>query len=221
MELYPLPKQTLSEQVAQQLRDAIRAGLLGPGDRLVERSIAEKMGVSRIPVREGIQQLVDEGLVTKLPRRGTFVYQPTRTELDEIASLRVVLERYAMERVAENWSGEHREQLVGITEAMRTAALHKDYQQIFEKDVEFHSLLWRIAEHNLLLEVVSSLYARINRFLYEAVMAQARDNLDAVVEGHCQFVDVFDRGDVAAAKDLITEHIFSAKDRLLDQEGRA
>lgn len=221
MELRPLPKQTLSDQVAEQLRSAIRDGSLGPGTRLVERTLAEQLGVSRIPVREGIQQLVDEGLITKIPRRGTFVYEATRSELEEIASLRVVLERYAMERVATNWNDEYREQLAGITEAMRTAALHKDYQQIFEQDVQFHSLLWQIAEHDLLLEVVSGLYARINRFLYEAVMAQARANLDAVVDGHWLFIDVFDRGDVATAKDLITEHIISGKDRILNREDGA
>ena len=150
MILSPLPKQTLSNQVAEQLRGAIKDGSLGPGTRLVERNIAEQLGVSRIPVREGIQQLVDEGLVTKLPHRGTFVYAPTRTELEEIASLRVVLERFAMERVAANWNSDHREQLIRITQAMGDAAYRKDYRQMFEQDVQFHRSLWQIADHSLL-----------------------------------------------------------------------
>lgn len=219
MRLSPLPKQTLSNQVAEQLREAIRDGSLGPGTRLVERSIAEQLGVSRIPVREGIQQLVDEGLVTKIPHRGTFVYAPTRTELEEIASLRVVLERFAMERVAANWNNDHREHLIQITQAMRDAAYRQDYRQIFEQDVQFHRALWQIAGHDLLLEVASGLYARISRFLYAAVMAQAEEGLDAVVDGHYDLIEVFDRGDLEAAKALITEHIVSAKDRLLGQDG--
>ena len=101
---------------------------------------------------------------------------------------------------------------------MRDAAWRKDYHQIFEQDVRFHRALWQIADHSLLIEVVSSLYARISRFLYEAVMAQAKENLDAVVDGHYAFIEVFERGDVVAAKALITEHIVSAKDTLLGQE---
>src|SRR5688500_796944 len=91
--LRPVASRNLSDEVVDSLREAIRSGLLPPGVRLVERDIAARLGVSRIPVREAIQRLAEEGLVRKVAHRGTFVYSPSAAEIEQISSLRVVLER--------------------------------------------------------------------------------------------------------------------------------
>jgi DNA-binding GntR family transcriptional regulator len=93
LELTPVEQRTLSDEAADRLRAAIRNGTLKPGMRLIERDLAERLGMSRIPIREAIQSLVEEGLAQKAPHRGAVVYIPTREEIEEISSLRVVLER--------------------------------------------------------------------------------------------------------------------------------
>lgn len=215
--LSPVPQRTLSDEAAKQLRDAIRSGSLSPGTRLVERELAERLGVSRIPIREAIQKLVDEGLAKKVPRRGTFVYAPSYDDLEEIASLRVALEQLVMERVMAHWQPDHEARLRQIVNDIQRAASREDHQRVFELDTQFHHTLWEIANHGLLFEVVSSLRLRISRFLYEATVALSPSELEVHAAGHVDLIEVLKSGDVIAAKETITEHILSAKNRIQAQ----
>jgi DNA-binding GntR family transcriptional regulator len=210
----PIPQQTLSQSVGEQLRAAIRSGTLSPGMRLVERDISQKLDVSRIPVREAIQRLVEEGLVIKTPHRGAFVYAPTAKEIEEIASLRIVLERFVMERVITCWQPHHAQELRAIVRDMLRAAGEARRQRVFELDALYHRTLWQIADHEILSEVVSGLRARISRFLYESTMALSPSGLADHVNGHEPLIDMLESGQVAVAKEFITEHILAAKDRI-------
>jgi DNA-binding GntR family transcriptional regulator len=214
-ELSPVQLTTLSAEVANRLRNAIRTGEFPLGSRLVERDLAERLGVSRIPVREAIQRLVEEGLVQKTPHRGTFVHSPTRNEIEEISSLRVLLECFVIERVIANWHSSHEARLRQIIETMRRAAVTNDIQRLFEQDYHFHNVLWEIAYHSLLLEVVSGLRARINRFLGEATAALPADQRDMHIESHDYLIDIIKNGNVDEAKAEITKHVLGAKTRIL------
>src|SRR4029453_901005 len=125
LDLRPVEQYTLSDEATERLRAAIRSGSLPPGARLIERDLAERLGMSRIPIREAIQRLVEEGLVRKLPHRGAVVYMPTRAEIEEISSLRSFLERFVAERVIARWNAEYERQLRQIVQAMRTAAAQR------------------------------------------------------------------------------------------------
>jgi len=206
---------TLSDDVTENLRSAVREGELRPGDRLVEREIATRLSVSRVPVREAIQRLVEEGLLTKIPHRGTFVYVPTRDEIEEISFLRVVLERYVAERVIERWQPRHEETLRAIVQQMREAAARRDLQQLYAHDYQFHLTLWQIADQTIMLEVLTSLRARINRFLYEANDALPTEQIAMHVDGHDDLIDVLNGGDTARAVRMFTQHVVGAKERIL------
>jgi DNA-binding GntR family transcriptional regulator len=213
--LRPISERTLSDEAAERLRSAIRDGTLPAGTRLVERELAQRLGVSRIPVREAIQQLVEEGLVKKIPHRGTFVYAPSSEELEEIAALRVVLERFVVERVMARWRPHHEAQLRQIVQEMSHAASREQRQRVFELDTQFHHTLWEIADHSLLIELVSDLRARISRFLYEAAIALPPSDLEMHAAGHEDLIEILRGTDVELAKDMITKHVLAAKDRIL------
>jgi len=215
--LRPVVQRTLTDEAAARLRDAIRHGSLAPGVRLVERDLAERLGMSRIPIREAIRRLVEEGLVKKEPRRGTFVYAPTPDEIEEISSLRVVLERFAVERVLAHYTPEHQAKLQRIVNAMRRTADQRDFQKLYELDLQFHNTLWEIADHRLLYEVVSSLRSRTNRFLYEAVSATPNFQFDIYIAAHTNLLNVLKSGDMMAAQEEITRHILDSKERILAQ----
>lgn len=206
---------TLADEVTHRLRNAIRTGEIPLGARLVERDLAERLGVSRIPVREAIHRLVEEGLVQKTPHRGTFVHSPTRTEIEEISSLRVLLECFVVERVIANWQPHHETRLRQIVATMRRAADANDIQQLFEQDYHFHSTLWEIADHTLLLEVVSGLRARISRFLGEATAALPAFQRTMHIDSHDYLIDIIQQGDIGEAKAEITNHVIGAKTRIL------
>src|SRR5262245_35014455 len=110
-ELDLVVQRTLSDEAADRIRSAIRRGVLAPGDRLVEKNLAEQLGMSRIPIREAIQKLAEESLVKRIPHRGAFVNFLSRTELEEISSLRVVLEQFVVERAISRWKPEYETQL--------------------------------------------------------------------------------------------------------------
>lgn len=213
--LQPVSQRTLSDESTDRLRAAIRNGTLSPGARLVEQELAEMLAVSRIPVREAIQRLVEEGLVTKIPHRGAFVYLPTRKEIEEISSLRVVLERFIVERAIARWQPEHELALRQIVEEMRNAASQRDFVQLYEQDYRFHYTVWEIADHSLMLEVVSSLRARISRFLYEANGALPTDQLTTHVDSHDNLIEIIKAGDVAVAQDEMSRHVLGAQDRIV------
>lgn len=214
-ELKRVEQRTLCDDAADRLRDAIRNGILRPGTRLVERDLAERLGMSRIPVREAIQRLAEEGLIEKSPHRGTFVYAPTRKEIEEICSLRVVLERFVVERVMAVWSPAHETDLQAIIDQMRQAARHNDVHQLHECDYLFHSALWSIADHTLLLEVVSGLRSRINRFLFEAAGVLPASELDMHISSHDGLIAVLKGHDVALAQAEMTHHVLAARNRIL------
>ena len=214
-ELKRVEQRTLCDDAADRLRDAIRNGILRPGARLVERDLAERLGMSRIPVREAIQRLAEEGLIEKSPHRGTFVYAPTRKEIEEICSLRVVLERFVVERVMAVWSSTHEVDLAAIIDQMRQAARRNDVHQLHECDFLFHSALWSIADHTLLLEVVSGLRSRINRFLFEAAGVLPASELDMHISSHDNLIAVLKGRDVALAQVEMTNHVLAARNRIL------
>lgn len=206
---------TRSDEVTENLRLSIRNGVLQPGARLVERDVAERLKVSRVPVREAIQRLVEEGLLIKIPHRGAFVYVPTRDEIEEISSLRVVLERFVAERVIERWQPHHEETLRAIVQEMRSAAIQRDIQQLYAHDYQFHLTLWQIADHAIMLEVLTSLRSRINRFLYEANEALPTEQIEMHVDSHEDLLDVLRSRDMERARRIFTQHVVGAKVRIL------
>jgi DNA-binding GntR family transcriptional regulator len=205
---------TLSAEVAVRLQEAINQGELAPGARLVEREIAQQLGISRMPVREAIQQLVEQGLAVKEHRRAAYVNPYSAQELEEIYSVRVVLEQLVMERVLERWTPVAKRQLETIADAMVAPAEVGDFHRLYELDNEFHEIIWQLARHNILLEVVSSLRGRINRFLIEA--SKSLSNADALNyrAQHYDLIIEIDSGDLARAKQAISTHILIAKERI-------
>lgn len=215
MRLQPIKQSgNLSEEVARRLRNAIRGGRLQPGAHLVEQDIAEQFRVSRMPVRIAIQKLVDEGLLIKEPRRGAFVHTFSAKELDEVTSIRIALEAMVVEYAIPNWSAAIEDELTGMVEKMFAAAEDGDRQAIFELDVRFHSVLWELSEHVILIEVVSSLRSRISRFLAEANDRVSTQELMQHVATHRELVDVLKQGDINEAKAAMTEHILSSRERI-------
>ncbi len=214
-ELEPIKQsESLSDEVARRLRSAIKGGDFPPGTHLVEQEIAKQLLVSRMPVRIAIQKLIDEGLVIKEPRRGAFVHTFSSKELNEVYSIRVALERLVVQYALSNWSNQVEAELEGIVGQMRQAASAGDRQKGFELDSRFHSILWQLSQHSILIEVVSSLRSRISRFLVEANNVLSPTELNHHVEAHQTLVNVLNKGDIERAKDAIADHILDAHERI-------
>lgn len=198
--------QNVAEQVAGELRTAIYSGELGPGERLVERKLAASLGVSHIPVREALARLVEERLVEREPRRGARVARLTRTDLDEITSLRIVLEQFTAERVQDRWSKAARDRLDAIVEAM-DAAGPGDTAEIFRQDRAFHQALADLAEHHLLSDLSARLQGRTAAFLLATTSELTADQQHDHAVSHRVIVDALAGGDPAVLREVIAQHI--------------
>lgn len=214
MTLGTVSSKSVSSTVTDKLRDAIQNGSLEPGDRLVERKLADELGVSHIPVREALARLAEEGLIEREPRRGARVAALSNHELEEISSLRTVLEQFVAERAQERWSEKHEVRLRNIVESMISAAEHGSPDTIFSLDKKFHETLWKMADHAVLITVVSQLRGRINGFLRAANAALEPDELITHAKSHADLIDALASGNATRARTEMTEHITIAAQRI-------
>ncbi|MGW8482475.1 GntR family transcriptional regulator [Microbacterium sp. NPDC055903] len=205
--------QNIAAQVTDELRAAIHSGELPPGERLVERKLAAQLGVSHIPVREALTRLTEERLVVREPRRGARVAELTASDLEEISSLRVVLEQFMAVRVQERWSEESAARLGAVVAAMADAA-PGDIAEVLRQDRLFHETLAELAEHRFLDELSTRLRGRIAGFLHAANATLDPAEQQEHVRSHQQILDAIASGDPERAKDVIAEHVATAVARI-------
>ena len=210
--------QNIAGQVVDELRSAIHAGELAPGDRLVERKLAERLGVSHIPVREALTRLAEEGLITREPRRGARVAELTARDLEEISSLRIVLEQFMAVRVQERWTPESAARLEGIIAAMESAE-PGDMGEVLRQDRAFHQALAELSDHRILTELSAQLRGRITGFITAANAALPPKEQAEHVRSHRLILDAIASGDPDRASAVIDEHVRQAFTRIAHLAG--
>lgn len=203
-----------SDAVAEHLRAAIHSGSYAPGDRLVERRIAADLGVSHIPVREALARLTEEGLVVRLPGRSARVRELDERALEELATLRLLLERMVALSVCDRFSEPIADELETIVAAMREAAGRRDRAALSACDERFHAALWRHADNGLLLEIAAQLRGRVASFLRAATEALSDDELLEHADSHARLVAVLAGRDRRVVGRAMEQHITAAATRI-------
>lgn len=201
-------EKSLRNHVATNIRRAIEAGALNPGDRLVEAEIAAQMGISRAPVREAIHLLEQEGFVVTTPRKGTFIIELDRQDIEEIFSLRSVLEGLAVKLAMPHLNAAELEALESLVNDMREAAEARDMPRLVETDLAFHQRIVCLAGHNRLLQDWLRMSTQLRLFF--AIKDQLYENPRDVAESHQPVLDALHARDVDAAQRALTEHIVDA-----------
>lgn len=207
MALETIDQANVAERIADELREAIQSGDLKPGDRLVERTLAQRLGVSHIPLREAIARLAEEGLVDRTPRRVARVAALTARELEEISSLRIVLESFVGRRVQTRWSPETERELRAIVDKMGAAASKNDVDRLSILDREFHETLWRMADHRELTNVTAQLRRRLDSLLRAANQALDVGELQRHASAHAGLIDALASGSPAISDAAIEAHV--------------
>jgi DNA-binding GntR family transcriptional regulator len=151
--LSPIAQITLTDTVTDRLREAIVRGELESGERLTEPTLASMLGVSRSPVREALRRLENEGLVVRDNKNGYSVWNPTEKDVDEILSLRMMMESLAAELIIENLSDEDVANLESIFEMQKQAIDENRHLILTKEDRRFHDYLIERSNHARLLEV--------------------------------------------------------------------
>ncbi|MDX2541229.1 GntR family transcriptional regulator [Streptomyces sp. WI04-05B] len=182
------PLGAVRERVLAALREEIIAGRLGPGDRLVERELAERFGVSRVPVREAIRALVAEGFVFFETPRRTVVRRLTRTDVAELFELREALEVYASGLAATRATPVDLAELAELLDRAAAATAADDAETITDVNTRFHDRILATAGNSLLISVMEPVDGRL-RWLtrrneeWPHLLAEHRELYDAIASG--------------------------------------
>jgi DNA-binding GntR family transcriptional regulator len=217
--IVPSPDQRLADAVAERLRAAIQSGHYPPGARLVERTLARQLSVSHIPIREALTRLEKEGIVVRHPRRGARVAELSPRLLDEISTVRAVLEGLVARRVQERWTPAVEQELRAVVREMGAAAEQRAPAAMVALDERFHLRLWELSDHDILLELAAQLRGRVSRFLSEATRLLDDDGLRMHARSHARLVDALASSDRAAAQRAMRSHVMTAARRIERAEG--
>jgi DNA-binding GntR family transcriptional regulator len=201
----------LKNQAVDLLRNKIVRGELPPGTQLAEREVADLLGISRIPVRDALNELQTEGLVvTKNNRR--YVIELNERDVRELYETRLALEKLAVQLATKNTSAENGAALDAIQREMKAAVGRKDVRAYVQSDLDTHRLIWRQANNRHLHKTLSSMAGPI--FMFVATNAELFD-WNETVNLHQNLISSINRGDAQTALDWIEQHMDSALYRSL------
>ncbi|MCR4695403.1 MAG: GntR family transcriptional regulator [Pseudobutyrivibrio sp.] len=195
----------LRDVVFNTLREAILKGELKPGERLMEMHLANKLGVSRTPIREAIRMLEQEGLAVTIPRKGAQVAKMTEKDLQDVLEVRDALDALAVVCACQRMTSA---QIVKLKEAMKafeTATKTDDVRSIVETDEAFHDVIYAAADNPKLENIINSAREQMYRYRYEYVKNPAV--YEQLISEHKAIIDGFERRDVDFLKNIMHVHL--------------
>ena len=212
----PISRTTLSGQVTERLREGILTGLFSQGEQLNEAELARRFGVSRGPLREAMQRLIQEGLLHNRPHRGVFVPELTDEDLVDIYFAREAIETATLGRVMATGEAVSVSQRLRIEVDLMLEALHRDdWDTVIDHDLRFHTHLVNAANSRRLSRMYSALIAETRMCLHMLVsgFAGRRD----FVEVHIELVNRLGAHDESGAERAIRKHLHEPLESLTRQ----
>jgi DNA-binding GntR family transcriptional regulator len=173
------------EAAAQAIRDAIIVGEIKTGERLVEQKWAAAFGIGQPTLREALQELEHQGIVRKVPQKGTYVSELSKDDFRLVLEARMPLESIAFKRAAPKVTPEIASELSALVMQMGRAGENYDLVAFHECDVAFHRRVWDLAGNPYLRECLESICLRLFVF---SVVGRERNWFRAAVQQHLGFV---------------------------------
>lgn len=159
----------LRDFVFNTLRQAILTGELKPGERLMEIHLADKLGVSRTPIREAIRKLELEGLVTMVPRRGAEVAQITEKSMSDVLEVRRSLDALCAELACDRITEEGLQALKQACDSFEQCVQGGDINKIAHADVALHDIIVQATGNQRLIQLVNNLSEQMYRYRFEYI----------------------------------------------------
>jgi len=200
---------TSKTRIYRDLRRSIIMGHCKPGERLDVEQLAKHYATSVTPLRDALQMLSHEGLVTIKPRSGYFVARITLKELRDMLDLRKILELAAVERAALRATPEQIAEMRGV-HAGYTGDDDESYDRYTDENRRFHVLIAEVSGNQELAEMLGHLLDRLARFM---VLRRAGKSQET---SHARVVEALEAGDAEAARRALLDDIESARDAILD-----
>lgn len=195
---------TAQELALDALRDDILTGVLGPGDQVVQETLADRYGVSRVPLREALKMLESEGQVVYHPNRGYFVAELSVRDLEEVYRLRKLLEAEAIRTAVPQLDDADVEALADLRADIDSAAAAGDVMAMTAANRRFHFAIFDAAGMPRLSRLLRQLWEATDA--YRALYFQSADNRERVEGEHAAMEAALRARDARAVVRLHDEH---------------
>ena len=204
----------LRDVVFNTLRQAILRGELKPGERLMEIQLANKLGVSRTPIREAIRKLELEGLVLMIPRKGAEVADITEKSLKDVLEVRRALEELSVKLTCDRITKEEIKELEQAAENFRKTMKSKDITEIAEADVRFHDVIYTATKNQKLIQLLNNLHEQMYRYRIEYLKDE--EVYPKLLKEHKEIIERINRGEKEEAARIVCEHIDNQVNAVMD-----
>ena len=203
----------LRDVVFNTLRKAILRGELKPGERLMEIQLANKLGVSRTPVREAIRKLELEGLVLMIPRKGAEVADISEKSLKDVLEVREALEELAARLACDKITKEGINRLKEAAQDFCSALKSNDITQMAEADVRFHDVICNATENQKLGQLLNNLREQMYRYRLEYL--KDGTSHQKLVEEHEAIIEALSRRDTEETTNIMVGHVYNQEQAVM------
>lgn len=203
----------LRDVVFNTLRQAIITGEFAPGERLMEIALANRLGVSRTPVREAIRKLELEGLVIMIPRKGAQVARITEKNLRDVIEIRSVLEELAVSLSCERIDEEGKKRLEEAHREFVEAVNTNDILTMVEKDEQFHNAIFESTCNDRLIPIINNLREQFYRYRMEYIKDIQHHTI--LVKEHEKLVHAIFNRDSETARRIMRTHLQNQQEAVI------
>lgn len=203
----------LRDVVFQTLRQAILRGELKPGERLMEIHLAQKLGVSRTPVREAIRKLELEGLVLMIPRKGAVVAEITISDLEDVLEVRMTLEELAVRYACKRITQEQLADLRRLSEEFKKTLYGGDVGACAQADAAFHDAIYEATGNKRLIQILNNLREVMYRYRMEYL--KDRQSHNVLVKEHEEILEALELKEEKRALEVTCRHVERQKEHII------
>ncbi|WP_439630696.1 GntR family transcriptional regulator [Shinella sp.] len=203
-----IQRHSVANQVYFDLRNRILSGQIPQGERLVEATIARSLGISRAPVREAVNRLMEAGLLENRTHFGPSVVQMSTEKIRELYAVRNSIESLAIQSVTKRHSKDDIAELRLLIKVMSDRAEENDLPGVVEAELVFHEALWRMADNPYIQKIAGLLFDHMRLAL--TIDNAAYGSLVDVAREHEPLVEAIETGNPDKATEALTRHIMSS-----------
>lgn len=204
-----------AEMAYKALREDVTQGRLSPGERLVEKNLMKRFGVSKTPIREALSRLKQDGVVEGSPHHSVSVIRVSPNDAVEIYDLREILEGLAAKKTAEKTTPDKANEMRSIIRHFEKCVKKNDVREYISLDVRFHKTLGAMSGSKRLSDMMEHLYHQSRILLKTSLKLPGRGPAVSLTE-HKKIVEAIIDEDVSLAEQMAREHIDKTKKAVLN-----
>jgi len=212
--MHRISAKSLHEEVASQIRQMIRDGLLRRGQKIDETYLGESMGVSRTPVRESLRILQAEGLVELVPHKGSYVSQPPPDEIRDMFEVMGVLEGTCARLATQKMDEKDFKRIEALHRELERHYRSRDHEAYLAANNDLHVLIQDLTGNKILKEVINGLRRKI--LLYRHKQLYHLDRFDQSIQEHRYILEAFRKRDERLAESYMKRHLANQCKALLE-----